>query len=459
MKRLSLQKNMKISISEGVFAQIFTSIATPGSIFITKMAQMLGATSLQFSILSAIGRLSDVFQLFGIAIATKQNTLKKPVLFLSGIGRGLAFFFGFLPFVVRPQHALWAFILLFFLSVAVQSMSNNVWLAWVSDIFPHRIRGRFFATRSLYLLIAGLITGYCVAFFIDLYDTHPGTLASALFSFIGTRGIFTPESLQYCFLIIFIIAALIGLWGLFVLRKQDERPRCIAHASFTQQLGDAFSDKNFRNLLIYGAWWMLAVGVGAPYWQPFMLQTLKISVLTIQIYGTISVLGSVLALRYWGKFIDRFGNKSAMHCAVILGSINPLIWVCITPDTYWPIFIEAFTSGVMWAGANVIATNFVLSVAPPEKKQMYSAIFGAVSSLSIMSTMLLSGFIMPPPLKIGSLSLTSYQVLFALTGLLRFTTHIPLSRVKEPGRKPFKDALSFLFDAVVRRVRLLNQPK
>lgn len=459
MKRLSLQKNMKISITEGIFAQIFSSIATPGSIFITKMAQILGATPLHFSVLSAIGRFSEIFQLVGIAIAGKQPSLKRPVMLLTSLGRSVAFLFGLLPLLVEARYALWVFIILFFVSVSLQAMSNNMWLAWISDIFPNRIRGRFFANRSLYLLIAGLLTGYVIALFIDLYDKHPGKIASTIFTFFGSRGFFTPENNLYCFFIIFFIAAVVGLLGLFVLRKQDERNRTVSEDSFIEQFKTAFADKNFRNLLIYGAWWMLAVGVGAPYWQPFMLQTLKISVLTIQMYGTVSVLGSVLALRYWGKFIDRFGNKSAMHVAVVMGSINPLIWVFITPDSYWPIFIEAFTSGIMWAGANVIAMNFVLAVAPPEKKQMYSAIFGVVSSLSIMLTMLLSGFIMPPPIRIGSLSLTSYQVLFAITGILRFTTHIPLARVKEPGRKPFKAALSFLFDAVVRRVRLLNQPK
>ena len=106
MKRLSLQKNMKISITEGIFAQIFSSIATPGSIFITKMAHVLGATSLQFSIIAAIGRLSEVFQLAGIAIAAKQPTLKKPVVLLTFLGRSMAFLFGVLPFLFVPSYAI-----------------------------------------------------------------------------------------------------------------------------------------------------------------------------------------------------------------------------------------------------------------------------------------------------------------------------------------------------------------
>ena len=459
MKRPSLRKNVKISIIEGIFAQIYSSIAAPGSIFITKMAQILGASPIHFSILSAIGRLSDVFQLLGLAYTSNKKSLKRSVIVLAGFGRGLTFLFGFLPFMFPNLTALWFFIILFFIGMALQAMSANAWLAWVSDIVPANIRGRFFSRRSFFLLIAGLLTGYAVALFIDPYAEEPGRITAVIFSLFNGRGLFSPSMILYCFLFIFIAAAAIGIYGLFLLNKQDEHITEKRSVPFSHQLSSAIKDTNLRSLLLYGAWWMLAVGIGAPFWQPFMLQTLKLSIMTIQIYGTLSVLGSVLSLRYWGILIDKFGNKPSMHIAVIMGSINPLVWIFIGPDMYWPIFIEAFTSGIMWAGANVIATNFVLSIAPPAKKQMYSALFGATTSFSIMITMLLSGIFMPPPIKIGSLQLTSYQVLFALTGLLRFTTHIPLARIHEPRGKSFKSALYFLQDAVSRRIRPFNQPK
>ncbi|HCX59503.1 MAG TPA: MFS transporter, partial [Candidatus Cloacimonas sp.] len=46
------------SVREGVFAQIYGNLAQIGSSFITKLMVMLGASPLQYSLLSAIGQIS-----------------------------------------------------------------------------------------------------------------------------------------------------------------------------------------------------------------------------------------------------------------------------------------------------------------------------------------------------------------------------------------------------------------
>ena len=79
----------------------------------------------------------------------------------------------------------------------------------------------------------------------------------------------------------------------------------------------------------------------------------------------------------------------------MLGGFNPMIWLFVTPHNYKVLYLEAITSGIMWAGAGLVATNFVLSIAPNERRQLYSGVSGAFSGLAMMITMLVSGISLP----------------------------------------------------------------
>jgi len=43
-----LRQTIDISITEGLFSQVFTSLAGPGSVFLTKLAIMMGAGPVHF---------------------------------------------------------------------------------------------------------------------------------------------------------------------------------------------------------------------------------------------------------------------------------------------------------------------------------------------------------------------------------------------------------------------------
>ncbi|MBN2586323.1 MAG: hypothetical protein JXR55_03440, partial [Candidatus Fermentibacteraceae bacterium] len=78
-KRSELRDTFRISTQEGVFSQIFASLAGAGSVFITKLAVMLGASPIHFGILSAIGQFSQAVQPLGVAV-TRSRRVRKPVI-------------------------------------------------------------------------------------------------------------------------------------------------------------------------------------------------------------------------------------------------------------------------------------------------------------------------------------------------------------------------------------------
>lgn len=442
-----IKKSVSVSYLDGIFAQVFASLASSGSVFLTKFLLFLNGSPLHFGLYSAIGQLSQIFQIVGVILTKELKSRKKLVVQFALWGRLLVIFLGLIPFFFSGKSAIYIFLSIFLISNIFQTISANMWIAWISDMIPLQIRGRFFSKRSQLLMIVGLLTGYIFSLIFDLLTKNGNSFSNNFFNL-------KIIPISFMFLFIFTFAAFMGIVGIIVLQKQPEKEKEIEKESIRDFLAEPFKDKNFIRFLIYNVWWMVALGVGSPFWQPFMLKNLKMSLFEVQIYGTISTISALYFLKPWGLFIDRFGNKTAMRFAIVLGFINPFVWVFATEKIKWIIYFEAFTSGMMWSGANIVATNFVLSIAPDKKRQIYTAVQGTFSGLAMMFSMLISSFFIPKPLTFMNLNLTGEQLLFALTGLLRFTTEIPLSFVKEKTGKPTRDALLYLQQSL--KVRLEN---
>jgi MFS family permease len=450
-KSSELRHTVVFSVTEGVYTQVYIALATAGSAFITRFALLLGAMPFHLGLLAAIGQLSLVFQPFGVLITRRGTSRKEIIVRLATVGRALSLLYGLLPFLFPRHVAIWAFLLLLSISTSMHAMGTNAWIAWISDMVPERIRGRFFSWRSRYLMIGGLLIGYVLGAFVDIFDPKTIGFVEKIVT-IKSTGVFSPEHINVAFILVFMVAAIFGFSGVAILKRQPERPKRIEDENVATTLAKPLCDRNFRRFLIYSLWWMLALGIGSPFWQPFMIQKLHMSLVNIQVYGTISAVAAILALRPWGMVIDRFGNKAAMRLAIILGGINPLVWLFVNTHNSWILYLEAFTSGIMWSGTNIVAMNFVLSIAPRDGRQIYSGILGAFSGTAMITTMLLSGILLPKSMSVLGMHLEPEQVLFGLTGLLRWTAHVPLSWVTEPKGQPFGALLYYIRQSAKVRI-------
>lgn len=439
MKDSRVLRTYKISIAEGIFAQIYGTLSTIGSGFIVKLLVMLGASPLQFSLLSSIGQLSQVAQPLGVAVNHHLKNRKKNCIWLTFAGRFLTFFLG-MGFLFRSSNQGIAFVLaLLLISAGFQSIGANIWIAWISDLIPLGIRGRFFSRRNQILLSAGLIVSYLVSFTLDMFESNRGAMKESVVKFFRAQEYFVVENQAMFLSLVFIIATALSVIGLLVLAKQPERNRPRpASQSLKAMYLEPLKDANFRRFLFYGLWWMMAIGIGSAFWSPFMLQKLKMSLFEMQVYGSIHTVSTLLSYNFWGRFIDKHGNKTAMKIAIALSGINPLMWLFMNSGNYSIIWFEAWISGFMWAGAGIVATNFVLSIAKKGSEQVYSGIYGAVGGLGMMITTMLSGLFYPSSQVLWGLALEPEQVLFGIGAILRWSAIIPLLYVKEANSTPLR---------------------
>jgi len=438
---------VRISVTSGIFGQIFSTLCGSGSAFLTKFAIMLNAAPIHFAILAAIGQISQIFQPIG-ALVTKGRTKRKSVvLTLEFIAYCIAFCFGLLPFIFSEKNAMFAFLLLFFLSISLLSVANNAWIGWITGIVPLKVRGRFFSVLSQYVMLTAVLVGIGFSLFIDFFS------ASARQDIAKeSSAFFKPENLPLGFITIFSVAILAAFSRLLKLSRLPEREKKIEEDTLPRMFSLPLRDSNFRKFLLFNCWWMFAVGIGAPFWQPFMLQKLGMTLFEVQIYSGVNIAAAILVLRVWGRIIDGYGNRTAMRLIIMLGGFNPMVWLFVTPHNYYILYMEAVTSGIMWAGAGLVATNFVLSIAPDEKRQLYSGVSGAFSGLAMVITMLASGVFLPESPAIREIHLEPEQVLFGLTAIARWTAQIPLSLVQERKSRPVSEAIAFFVREVKPKI-------
>jgi Na+/melibiose symporter-like transporter len=296
-------------------------------------------------------------------------------------------------------------------------------------------------------MLTAVGVGFVFSLFIDRFNSAGREVINT-----QSSAFFKTENLPLGFVIIFCIAVVAAFSGMGVLSRLPEKEKKIEEEGAARMFFFPLRDGNFRKFLVFNCWWMLAVGIGAPFWQPFMLQKLRMSLFEVQIYSGINIAAAILVLRLWGRLIDVYGNRTAMRLIIMLGGFNPIVWLFVTPHNYQILYLEAITSGIMWAGAGLVATNFVLSIAPNDRRQLYSGVSGAFSGLAMMTTMLVSGLFLPQHLEVGGIHLEPEQVLFGLTGIARWSTQIPLSLVRDRKSKPVSEAIAFFIREIKPRI-------
>ena len=457
-KQQFVRKGMRLSIIDGVFAQIYQALCQIGSSFVTKFLVILGATPFQFSLLSALGQVSALFQPLGLALTHRLKARKWACVWITAAGRFLTFFTAAALLFSSQNTAIWFVLALLFSSASLLAIGGNIWIAWISDLIPQNIRGRFFSRRNQIVILAGLIVGYIFSLYIDMFEATSGLARSILVDGVGLGKWFIPANQPYFISGMFIFGSLISFIGLYVLSRQPERiVKAEPIISLRKEYSQPFKDVNFRKLLIFGMWWMLAIGVGSAFWGHFMIQKLKMGMFTMQLYGTLHNASSLVAFTFWGRFVDRLGNKTAMKFCVVLGGLNPMLWLFTGPGNYSILWMEAVISGIMWTGNTIVATNFVLAIAPKGKQQVYSGLYGALAGVSMMTSTLLSGAFFPGHLDLGWKVLEPEQVVFGIGGILRWLTIIPLLFVVEKKAVPLRHVLAYALRSVMEGVSDLWQ--
>src|SRR5919204_14309 len=150
------------SIAEGAAAEVFGACA--GGAVLTGWALYLGASPVTIGLLTAMPIAAQICQL-PAAWLTLRFGARRLAITAVGASRLVGLPMIAVPFVhLAPATALTAFVAIMILATILGVVGGNAWTAWMGDLVPGTIRGRFFGRRMVYLNIAGTVASLGAGF-------------------------------------------------------------------------------------------------------------------------------------------------------------------------------------------------------------------------------------------------------------------------------------------------------
>ena len=412
-----LRRSLNAAVAEGAFAEIFAACAT-GAV-ITGWALYLGASAAMIGLLGALPLAAQVASL-PAAWFTGTRSRKAVALWAVGISR-----LTFLPLLtlptldVGPDAKLDLFLIIVAVSTVASVISNSAWVAWMGDLVPDRIRGRFFGRRTIFLNIAGTITSLGAAVLLD--SLRPlGWTGAALSALTGA-------------------ACLAGVASVVLMLRQHEPPvPAEPRASAWTVLRLALRGRRTRPFVGYLFAWNAAVGISASFFAYHMLTNLHTGFLVVAAHGVGVAAVRIASARFWGQTVDRIGAGPVLVlCSFGIASV-PLTWFFVTPDRLWPIALDAVVAAFLWSGHNIAAFDLTIGLAPRGGRPLYLAAFATAGGLGFGLASVLAGqaaALMPTHFVMGGEAWTNLHVLFLLSALGRLGAAGLSLRLHDPGAR------------------------
>ena len=271
--------------------------------------------------------------------------------------------------------------------------------------------------------------------------------------------------------ILFFVGFAAGMLGVFFLAKTPEvrMPVIQGRPKIFKLLSLPFRDENFRKLIAFMCSWNFAVNLAGPFFMVYMLKRLGLSMSFIIGLSIVSQVMNFLFIKIWGRFTDRFSNKSVLAISGPLFIVSILAWTFTTmPEKYFltiPLLVIIhIVMGLSSAGVSLASGNISLKLAPKGQATAYLATNTIVNSIAAGIAPILGGkfadFFAGRELA-WTLNYTSPTGEFSLPTLnlqqwdFFFAIH-RLAMVKEAGEVEEKIVAQELFSEVRTQVRILS---
>jgi MFS family permease len=419
-------------IWEGGLATVFVTL-TSGA-FLTGLALFMGANDFEIGLLVAIPNIFQVLQLPSAYLIDSTGKRKGITVWGSVIGRQICWLV--IPLILLAgAWRLPAFILIMAIASTAIMPATVGWMAWMADLVPERIRGRYFGSRNVAVAISTTTTALLGGYILDHFRA---------------RG---DESIGFS--IIVGAACLFALAAVILLSRVPDR-KIIKEK---MQVGWSYlvrplKDLKFRQLLKNFVAWNLAIGISAPFFAAHMISNLKMSFTQIAFYSVLFNLAVVAFNKWWGRLVDHFGCKPvAAFCAFGISMI-PMIWWIPRADNFTILYFEAAYSGLLWAGFNLAAFNIPIVHSPREERTVYLATFAMLTGSAFFLSSLLGGALAENwnhiHWALGRQTIVNYHLLFAISSLLRLMAAFYILAFQTSREKEMPALIGYIGSSVVK---------
>jgi len=455
-----VQSGLNYVIKDGIASQAM-GILTGGA-FLVAFAIKLGASNLVIGLLAAIGPLAQLLQLPSIILVEKFRNRRAIVVVAAALSRLCWLIVALVPFLFGAQTGLAVLLGAMIVASAFGAVSGCSWNSWMRDLIPQNILGSFFSKRMRVATGVGIGLSILAAVYLDLWK-----------KLLANYEI-------YGYSILFLLGVGAGAMGVYFLARTPEKrmPAPEQKTGILKLLAKPFKDENFRKLIAFMCSWNFAVNLAGPFFMVYMLKRLGLSMSFIIALSIVSQVLNFTFLKIWGKYTDRFSNKSVLAICGPLFILSILAWTFTTmPEKYFltiPLLVVIhIVMGLSSAGVSLASGNIGLKLAPQGQATAYLAANTIVNSIAAGIAPVLGGYFadffanrqLEWTLKytgpgreftLPTLNLQQWDFFFALAFIIGLYSLHRLAMIKEKGEVEEKVVMNELFAEVGGQVRTLS---
>jgi MFS family permease len=383
------------------------AISEAGNAYAPASIIAIGAGDSTVAMLSMMSNLATAFLYIKVpAIIHRLGSRRRAIITLSFIDA-----LCWIPLIAillffRPVNPLWI-IPCWILNLIPGMLYQPARSAWLADLVPASVRGRYFGLRAA---ISGAF--YLAAFYIMGYVLQ-----------------LSKGQMLNGFAIVFIICFIAGFASFTIYtRIQNTNPVVEKERGFGffDFLGET-RKRNLGRFILFVASFQFAVYLATPFLVIYMLRDLHLSYMFYAMIFSTEFVAKVLFAPFWGRYADKSGNLKVMRFVSLAIPFVPLFWLA-SHNVLYLVLIQLF-SGICWAGFELCSSNFIYEAAPQGKRLKYISYYKALSTLFMALGALvgacLLGIVRP---------VLGYNILalFVLSGVLRLAvTMVMFPKIRE----------------------------
>jgi MFS family permease len=361
-------RNFAANVMDGTFfalAMSFVSQQTVLPVFV----KAIGGGNIAVGLIPVLWTFGFSFPQVFIARNAQRANEKKGLLLLTAMGQRIPWLLlALVPLVLEGRvgtgGVLTAFFVLYALAAIAGSINLPVWFDLVAQLTPVRVRGRLFATRSIFGSVLGIGGGAVAAFVL-------GTVQY-------------PTSYALLFFLAFS-STMVSYYFLTRLEETASEPRAAATPS--TRLAEALprilrTGKNYRHFLVGDALLIsstMANGFLAVYAiEKFSLSDASAGTFTMIIMGSM-IVGSFL----FGYLADRHGHRLNMLLAGMFTFLACVVALLApTPELYAVSFVCSASSVTL---GGISRLSLIAELCSPGERPTYVALSNLVTSPFVLA--------------------------------------------------------------------------
>jgi len=412
--------------------------AVDSSVF-TLFLTRLGASNTQIGWVLSLLQVMAVVQVFMAGIMERYG--KKRFL-VSGwaIATVLTVAFVAVPWVAErysPETAIYVLILAIIPISLARQVGNAPWMPMINDVTPEDVRGRFFGKmRTIWQVVS-------IAF-----------LLFTVFFFMGQA---SPAFWRYQ--VVFAIGIAASVWRVFVIARIPELPPSRhAEKSLWRTINMPFRDRVYLRFTLFTVVLTAALAVTDAYTVVYLKKGMGYNdAHALFASTTVSYIGSVLSLLFWGMLADRVGSKPLLIITTLAIGLVRLLWLGAEVKTFGPIMVQSIflLNGIFSAGYGIANTTYLFSICPPRVgRTIYVVAAGVITTLVSSGMVSLGGYIIDGlegyHSELHAYGLDEYRLPFLMTGLMTVLSTVLLFRLRERGTVPTREVLAALVSRPIR---------